>query len=520
MSSRHRLSRHRPGLALRRALSSTLNRLPNRLRHRLRQLRAGARAALALSACLAGPSWAQQDPQNRLWQGLEQQQSQQRSAPAPLNHELRSRSPDSPLAAMTQAPEERLQQQQLAVLNAVNQRDWFGADRLLREYTRMPRHAPALSAFVAASRAAANGDLEQAVNGYREVLQADPRFTRATLDLARTLYADNRVRDAEEVFDRLRTQSLPPDVLRHIDEYGQAIARRGQAQWTLSLSAVREDNVNNASTVVDPCALVFMDTCLANTPGERLPDTGVSLEASVNKGWPLAGHHGLLLRALAYGNHYSRHDDHDNLVAVVYAGYQYASARHQAQLLPLVEIDLEGGREIYRAVGLRAGYTRQLGDRAQVEASVEYKARRFAPALAENLEGDFRSVSLFGQYALPQGWLVFGQLMWRENEARQAVFAFREQIGRIGLHKAITDRATVSVAYARREKRAEAANAVFGKLQRDHEDSLYLNLALPGWRWQGLTPTLSYEYRNNRSTIAHAYNYEKNRLTLGVSAAF
>ncbi|MDH0865033.1 surface lipoprotein assembly modifier [Mitsuaria sp. GD03876] len=496
----------------------------NDLHRRARRSGAGAIVAIAGLASLIAPApggaRAQQDPQQRLWQGMEQQQSQQRSAPAPLREAVASRSPDSPLAAMVQPPEDRLQRQQLAVLDAVNRRDWFGADRLLREYLRMPRHSPAMSGFVAASRAAAAGELGPAVTGYEAVLEADPRFTRATLDLARTLYADNRVRDAREAFDRLRTQALPPEVTRHIDEYLLAIERRVRAQWSLSVSAVREDNVNSASTVVDPCALVLFDQCLANTPGDKLSDTGVYVEGSVSRWWPLAGHHGLLARGLVYGNHYARHDEFDNLVAAVYAGYQYASASAQVQVLPLLEVDLEGGREIYRAFGVRAAYTRPLGPRAQLEASLEYKARRFAPRFAASLEGDVRSASLFGQYVLPGGWLAFGHLMWRESEARETVFALREQVARVGINKSFADQASVSLAYGRREKRAEAANLVFGKRQRDHEDSLFLNVSVPRWGWQGLTPTLGYEYRNNRSSIPHAYNYEKHRLTLGVNAVF
>ena len=477
-------------------------------------------ALIGLAALTAPSAHAQQDAQTRLWQGVEQQQSRQREAPAPLRDDAMNRAPDSALAAMLQPADERLQQQQLAVLNAVNRRDWFGADKLLRQYARMPHYAPTLSAFVEASRAAASGDLTLAVDGYREVLRADPAFTRASLDLARALYADNRVRDAQDAFDRLRTQSLPPEVLRHIDEYAQAIARRGQAQWSISVSAVHEDNVNSASTVVDPCAIVFLGGCLANLPGEKVAATGVAVEASVNKLWPLAGNHGLLARGLAYGNRYFGHTGYDSLIGVVYAGYQYASARHQVQILPLLEIDAEGGREIYRAAGLRAGYTRPIGDRAQVEASVEFKARRFAPRFEQNLAGDFRSAALFGQYALPRGWLAFGQLMWRESEAREAVFAYRERVARLGVFRAFADRSTLSITYARREKRAEAENVVFGKRQRDHEDSLYLNLAMPRLGAAGLTPTLSYEYRDNRSSIPHAYAFEKSRLTLGVNAVF
>ena len=102
----------------------------------------------------------------------------------------------------------------------------------------------------------------------------------------------------------------------------------------------------------------------------------------------------------------------------------------------------------------------------------------------------------------------------------QEIFFHRERAARVGVFKNFSGQVTVNAAYGWRERQAKAANAVFGKRQRDHEASLYLNVALPGHAWQGLTPTMTYEYRNNRSSIPHAYNYAKNRLTLGFSKNF
>lgn len=474
-------------------------------------------APLCLLLLAAGcPAWAQQDTADRLWRGA-QQQSRRQAAPAPLGAGGQDSLDDS---ALMQTPEGRLRQLTLAVLNAVNQRNWFGADRLLRQYARVPGHDPALATFVAASRRAAEGDYAGAIAGYESVLQANPRFTRGALDLARALYADNRLRDARAAFERLRAQPLPPEVDRHINEYLRALAQRRRTQLSLSVAAVREDNVNGASTVVEPCALIFLGVCLPNNPGRKIADNGVYFEASLNRLWPLAGHHGLMLRSINYGNHYRRADEHDNLVSTTYLGYQYASARNQFQFLPLFEYDREGGRTVYRALGVRLGFTRQLGERAQVEASLEAKARRFSPLFKQNLQGDFRALTLFGQYALAPDLLAYGSLAWRGSDARQPIFAHRERAARLGLFKSFGGRVTLNLAYGWRQRRARAVNAVFGRRQHDREGSLYLNLSLPGHRWQGLTPVLTYEYRNNRSSIPHAYGYEKSRVTLGFNKVF
>ena len=135
-------------------------------------------------------------------------------------------------------------------------------------------------------------------------------------------------------------------------------------------------------------------------------------------------------------------------------------------------------------------------------------------------EGDFRSLGLFGTYAFKPDLVGYANLLWRASDARQPIFAYREKIARLGIYKSFGNQVTVNAAYGWRHKRADAANMVFGKLQRDNERSLYLNVSLPGYAWHGLVPTATYEYRDNRSTIPHAYNYEKNRLTLGFNKVF
>ncbi|WP_159916578.1 surface lipoprotein assembly modifier [Pantoea sp. 18069] len=464
-------------------------------------------------------AWAQQDTADRLWQGVEQQ-SRRPAAPAPLAEDAQRALYDPAFAALTRTPQARAQQLLGAVLTAVNRRDWFGAERLLRQYVQVPQHDPALATFVEASRLAADGAHALAIEKYREVVQASPEFTRAELDLARVLYDDSRLRDAHAAFARLRGQPLPPEVLRHVDAYRTAIAQRERPQFSLTLAAVREDNVNSMSTVVDACALVFYGTCLQNTPGEKKPDSGIYFEAMLSKLWPLAGNHGVLLRSINYGNQYRHEKDYENLVSTNYLGYQFSSAKNQFQFLPLFEFNEEGGRKIYHAFGARLGYMRQLTQRTQLEASYEYKERRFSALFAENLQGDFKSLSLFGSYVIAPGLQAYASLAVRKSEAQQPIFFYREKSARLGIFKNFSGQVTVNAAYGWRERQAQAANAVFGRRQRDHEGSLYLNVALPGHAWQGLTPTMTYEYRDNRSSIPHAYSYEKNRLTLGFHKAF
>lgn len=486
----------------------------------LRFLRPCARAAWLLAACSAC-AWAQQDTADRLWQGTEQQlqQSRQQSRPAPPEQGPRGRAFDSALQALAQSPYERVQQLTFAILNAVNQHHWFAADRLLRDYAEVPQHDPALQVFVTASRAAAEGDFDAAIEGYREVLRANPRFTRGELDLARVLYADNQLRDAQRIFERLRTQQLPPEISRHIDAYLQAVDQRGRLRVSLSVSAVREDNLNSASTLVDPCAVVFFGLCLPNEPGEKAADNGVYVEAALHKLWSLSGGHGLLLRSINYGNRYRHEQRYDNLASTTYLGYQYTSARSQFQLLPLFEYAEEGGRRIYHASGVRTSLGRQLGERAQLEASYEYKARHFSSGL-QHLQGDFQSLGLFGSYALRADLALYGNLVWRRSDAQLDMFAYRERIVRLGFHKSFAGQLVLNAAYGHRQKQADGIHPVFGRRQRDHENSLYLSASLPGHSWQGLTPTVSYEVRDNRSNIAHAYSYEKSRIALGFNKVF
>lgn len=467
-----------------------------------------------------GASWAQQDTADRLWQGTEQQLRQSRQQANPESQQnLRGGAYEAALRALTQTPRSQLEKLTFAILAAVNQGDWFGADRLLRQYAKVPQHDPALADFVVASRLASEGDYAAAIENYRKVLQSNPLFVRADLDLARVLYADNRLRDAQEIFDRLHAQHLSTEIDRHIGEYQSALEQRRRPQLSLTLGLAREDNLNNASTFIDACALRFVGACLQNNPGKEIADTGIYFEASLNKLWPLAGNHGVLLRSLNFGNHYRHEDRYDNLVSSTYLGYQYHAARNQFQLLPLFEYDREGRHTAYHAIGFRTSFSRQLGQRARVEASYEYKNRDFASRFS-HLQGDSRSAGLFGSYVLRPDLLLYGNLIWRDNAARMRIYSYREKIARIGLYKSFANQVTVNVAYGYRQRQAEETYFLFGRRQRDHENSLYLNVTLPRYAWQGFTPTLTYERRDNRSTVPHAYNYVKNRFMLGFNKVF
>lgn len=462
---------------------------------------------------------ARQDTADRLWQGSERQWRQQKEKAEPAPLEQQGQGPEGQAPVIDLPPGLKLQQLLFAILNAVNRRDWDAAERWLRLYASIPQHDPALFDFVEAGRAADQGRYREAVAGYKKVLESNPGFTRGRLDLARALYADNRLRDAETSFRALRDMPLPEQVLDHIDDYLGALAQRRRPRLSLSLSAVREDNVNRASTVVDVCALVFHGVCLANRPGKEISASGAYFEGTLNKLWSLPGNHSVLLRSINYGNEYRHGDDYDNLVSTTYLGYQYANARARFQLLPLFEYDREGGREIYQAFGVRAVLARQWRQRTELELSYEHKERDFSSAL-DSLEGDSRRLSVFANHALRRDLVIYGGLIMHDSDARLDMFAYRERIARFGVYKAVADLATVNLSYSYRKKVAKGRHAVFARRQRDHEGSVYLNITLPRLAWHGVTPALSYEYRDNRSSIAHVYRYKKSRVTFGLNKIF
>jgi tetratricopeptide (TPR) repeat protein len=472
---------------------------------------------------LSSPIWSQQlpDTADRLWQDTEKQILNLRRQAKPESQDSQRMDSDyeAALQALTQTPKTRIQKITFAILDAVNHRNWFRADRLLRQYGEIPHHDPALFDFVAAARLAAAGDYGSAIKLYRKVLVKNEGFVRGELDLARALYADNRLGDARVLFERLRTLTLPAAIAADVENHLQALRQRIRPQFSMNLAWVYGDNVSKTSTSLDTCAITFNGSCMRNTPGQKNSDSGVSMEAGLNKIWPLHDNHSLLLRSLAYGNHYQHDDSYDTLVSTSYLGYQYSSAYHQIQILPSFEYDREGRYTIYRAPGLRLSWRHQLSHRSQLEASLEYKRRDFSSRYSY-LEGDLRGAGLFGIYEVWRGWMVFSNLLYRESDAETLIYAYREWISRIGFYKAFGNAFTLNVTYGHRYKKAAETYSLFVRRQRDHENSLYLTASIPRWSVHGFTPTLSYEYRKNNSSIPHAYNYEQSRITLGFNKKF
>ena len=134
-----------------------------------------------------------------------------------------------------------------ALFNAVNRSDWQTVRPLLERYTQQTEYDPDIALFARASLARGEGRWKDAKQDYETLLQRHPDFTRGRLDYARLLFEGRLNREATSEFMRLQNEDLPEAVKENIGHFRDSLNQRQSWQGSLSVGAVHNSNINEAS---------------------------------------------------------------------------------------------------------------------------------------------------------------------------------------------------------------------------------------------------------------------------------
>ncbi|QUJ67825.1 hypothetical protein KDD30_01285 [Photobacterium sp. GJ3] len=122
-----------------------------------------------------------------------------------------------------------------AIYLSVKARRWIAARGFLTRYLALPGHDMMLVHYARGALARADGDLVQAEQSYRALLQQQPDFLPGQLELARVLFENHKNRDALKLFEQIRT-SLPihdpkaQGVINTVNAFSQALVYRDSWQ--------------------------------------------------------------------------------------------------------------------------------------------------------------------------------------------------------------------------------------------------------------------------------------------------
>lgn len=411
-----------------------------------------------------------------------------------------------------------------ALYVAINTGQWQSVRELAAQYRLLPGYKPHLALMAEGLAARRAGDYAAAVDTLEQAHRADPDDMRVQMELARVYAEDNQDREARRMFERALSNSLPPETRRLLQNYVDIVDRRGAWQGSVAVGVGRSDNINQANGY-EHCALAFADLCMARL---KLPDpiasSFVNYDLVLSKRIPLAGHHNLLIRPVSYGTHYRERDpdnpvleDYSDNTSILYLGYQFASARHTANLTPYFENYRRNGDTTYHASGLQADWSYFLTPSLKLGVQAGTKRyrhrgpdRRYFADYTQNTAGV--AVTYYPDHRTS---LYTGADFYRKKYST-TVDSSKEAVLRAGVFRQFETGgifANLLMLYRRFEN--DDYNFFYGVQREDTQRIFVATLGSTRLSIRGAYPELRFKHTENRSsTIFHGYRQSEVSLQL------
>lgn len=476
-----------------------------------------------LLAWPAADACAQQDDLRRvLEQGSElrhQQQDQQRLRQA--EHER----PTITLDGQQYRVERTVDDLGQALYLSLQHQQWDAVAAFLAEYIELPAHDPLLRHYAQGALARVAGRHRQAAAEYQAVLAAQPAFLPARLELARVYAEDQRDRDAIALFKAIAADINADDpatarVRARVEGYLQALRARQRWKGALAAGPAWSDNINRSSAS-RTCLFGDGATCFIE---RRLPDAqaafGVDYDASLERRLPLAGHHGLYVRGLAFGQAWRGHSGYNELNASVQAGYSWRSARHTLQLAPSFDYQGLGNHALQGGAGVHGEWQFAVDARSLLKFEADWKRQRYRQqGLASNYDGELAALYATWFRALNPRWTVFAGLDLSDSSAAAAANGYRQRGVRLGAARQWHG-TTATVFVSLRERDYDAWSPVLEARRQDNEQNLIAIVRSERLAVAGLVPSLSLRYARIDSNVGWLYSHDRSLLSLKWERAF
>ncbi|WP_447725698.1 surface lipoprotein assembly modifier [Sphingomonas koreensis] len=413
-----------------------------------------------------------------------------------------------------------------ALYITIGRRKWHDARRFLDAYARYPDHDPMLVLYAKGALARHDGKLGAAEHHYRELVARKADFIPGRLELARVLFENRKDREARRAFETVRAQLLAQGdqsrgVVATVDAFLAALKQRRGWQGAIAIGPGYSTNLNQSSASYT-CLLAGTDgTCLLE---RKVPDpikaTGINFEATLGRNLPLAGHHGVRVSALLFGDIYPSEHDYSQATLIARLGYQYQSARDTLTLGPSFEAGSFGSSLLYDARGAHAAWQHAIAANLLTRVETNYRDYRYRQRSFVSQNGPLADVSLTVFYVPSPNWTLFGGPDFAAKDTPAAVDAYRQWGGRLGVSKAFGTRASLLLigSYRRREHRAYSE--LFAARRGDDQYNVTAIARMPALQFARLVPELVLQHTRVVSNIDWLYSYKRTTASVRLSHVF
>ncbi len=409
-----------------------------------------------------------------------------------------------------------------ALYLSLQYRQWAAAQSILAEYLQLADRDPLLVHYAQGMLARAHGQFALAEAEFRALLHLQADFLPARLELARVLFESGQEPEAEYEFSGIyaiipKTDAKTQGVRKTIDAYMAALARRKAWTGSISVGPRWSDNLNRSSAsrtclVPGDAGLCFIERELP----KQIRAFGTQAEASLQRRFPLKGHHGLSLQTQAYGTWYDKWSHYNETSIAAQAGYSYRDARHQVFTGPAFTHYRWGNRAFYDTWGMHADWRFTPTDGSMIKLEGDYQLTRYQQReYARHFDGPGLSAAATYFRDVGAGWLLFAGLDAEDSRSRAHAQRYLQKGVRLGAFlQGQGYTGAVSAGY--RHRRYGAYDPLIEARRVDHEQSYAVVLTAERWKTAGFVPSITLRRSKVSSNVGWLYSHTRNEIGIKI----
>jgi hypothetical protein len=358
-----------------------------------------------------------------------------------------------------------------------------------------------------------DGNLKEAAERFRTVLEDNPGLTRVRLDLAVTLFQLKDDRSAEFHFQQLLAADVPDQVRQDIERFLAAIRSRKRYDINLQFSIAPDTNINSGSGVreVNLFGLPFRteDTDAESGIGVVLT-AGGEYRYQINNQWRLRN------QAVLFRRDYSD-DDFDDMTFWAAVGPQLLTPDWDVSLLGVGTRRWYGNEKYNYGKGVRTEASYTGLQRWRIDTSLDYLKLNYD-------DFDFRDSNIAAITVIPSYYVSTTSrlspiLGYSHEDARSNVYSNNGLRIGLGIFQEFPYGISLYVQPEYFDFQYEEQDAAFGSTRNDRTKRLLLSIYRRNWTIFGLSPVFSYIYTDNDSN-QKIYSYQRHQFQIGFTAQF
>lgn len=374
---------------------------------------------------------------------------------------------------------------------------------LLPVYRQLPDAARdgQLLRYAQAALASADGQHKEAIARYREMIAEDPSLQPVRLHMALALMRDHQDEAAYDQLQRLRSEDLPDDVAKLVDEAMQTLRER--RSWTFNATAYyhHEDNINSAPKHRE----MAWGNGKLNFP-EQQSANGVFVGLDAEKRFSLAGNLYASLNPSVNADYYWDAKDYNDFRFRLGAGGGYQDGKLDVSVEPYAARRVYGDKGYSTTLGAVVSGSYWL--RPDWRVSVSTDINRTTHDDRKHLDGNRYFAGVNALYVYKPTTYFFGGVNAYDSNAKDSSDAFVRYGASLGWGQewpyGISSRTTAT--YGRR---LYDGRDFFGIERKDHEYGVNVALWNRNWHFWGLTPKLNLQWSK---TASNHFYYDKDNI--------